>query len=127
MRNIIHFAVIFTFTLGIIAPACGFAWGNNAKDGSFIEICTAQGIEKRFIASEGSNESSPSNNQSPHKAKIQCQFCFASSNLQALTPVSLSIEISYAYAIKQTYGQYEVILLSKDTTHEQPRGPPYLV
>ena len=119
---------IFTFTLGIIAPACGFTWGNNsAKDGSFIEICTAQGIEKRFITSEGSNENSPSNNQSPHKAKNQCQFCFAASNLQALTPIGLSIEVSYAYAIKQIYGQYEVILLSKDTTHEQPRGPPILV
>lgn len=126
MRNIIHFAVIFTFTLGIIAPACGFAW-NQKQKGSFIEICTAQGIEKRFIASNNSSENTPQENPSPHKSKNKCSFCLASHNLQALIPTNISIELLYAHRIKQSFVQYEVILLSKDTSHEEPRGPPFFV
>jgi len=116
MKNIIHFTTIFTFALSIIAPACGFAW-NSSGDYSVIEICTANGYESRLVEN---NQDTPE-----HEMKEQCQFCFAKAHLNGLIPI-LATERFYSYQAQYTFNQYEIILLSRSTSHEQPRGPPLL-
>ena len=75
MRNIVHFIVIFTFALGIIAPACGFAWSGKY---SVIEICTANGYEARIVA----NDEEP--NTPNHQMSDQCQFCFSNAHFEPI-------------------------------------------
>ena len=122
MKNIICFTVIFTFALGIIAPACGFAWGKAAGNGpySVIEICGAQGIEKRIVQNDGE----PAQGQ---MVKDQCQFCFSNANLNPLPPNNIQIDSFYSYKAKIAFIHYERAIASKSTSHEQPRGPPTLI
>ena len=48
-QKLCHFFILTAFLLGIIAPACGFAW--NGKF-SVIEICTAKGIEQKIVSND---------------------------------------------------------------------------
>ena len=117
MRNIVHFIAIFTFVLGIVAPACGFAWGGISSDGQYsvIEICSANGYESRIVKND---KDTPE-----HETKEPCQFCFANTYLNDLVPI-LVTERFYSYQAQYIFNQYEIAFLSRSTSHEQPRGPP---
>ena len=119
MRQTFHILALIAFLLGIIAPACGFAW--NGKY-SVVEICTAQGYESRIVI----NNEEPANTPK-HQMADQCQFCFSSVHVTGFVPNSILFEGFKAYALKLSYIQYEISLLSRLTSHEQPRGPPTLV
>ncbi len=122
MRQILHIAALTAFLAGIIAPACGFAWGNNGGGKySVIEICTANGYESRIV--ENDQEPSTPN----HKMVDQCQFCFSSAHLTGFISDALSIEEFKTHALKLNYARYETSLLSRFTSHEEPRGPPALI
>ena len=107
MKNIIHFMTIFTFALGIIAPACGFAWSSSG-DYSVIEICTANGYESRIVEND---QDAPE-----HEMKEQCQFCFTNAHLNGLIP-TLQIEKLYSYQAQYIFNQYETFLLSLSLIH----------
>lgn len=120
MKQTLHILTLTAFLLGIIAPACGFAWGGKY---SLIEICTANGVETRLIA----NDDPPSDEAPAPMMEDKCQFCFANANLTAFLPDNLSIEYSLAYADKLKFIAYRLSVFSRDTSHEQPRGPPTFI
>ena len=116
----LHLFVLISFLLGIVAPACGFAWGNNGGGKySVVEICTAQGIENRVVESEDQQNT-------PMMAE-QCEFCFASANLKSFLPSTTSFEtVFFEYLKAKTYSVYisNDKFLSFDHT---PRAPPVFV
>lgn len=121
MRQTLQILTLSAFLLGIIAPACGFAWGNGDSKYSVIEICTANGLESRLVA-DNENPDTP-----PHQTTDQCQFCFSNTHLTSFAPEAIAIEEFKADALKLSYAQYEMLLLSRLTSYEQPRGPPTFV
>lgn len=118
MIKTLHILTIIAFMAGIIAPACGFAWGGKY---SVIEICTDQGIESRIVA-----ENETPSDEAP-MAKDQCQFCFANAHINALIPASHVDIARENHALSLQFALYEAMLLSRLTSHEQPRGPPNFV
>lgn len=78
MKRFLHVFVLIAFLTGIIAPACGFAWGGKF---SVVEICTAQGIEQKIVESDD-EEQSPS-------AHEECLFCFQSANMNGFLPANI--------------------------------------
>ncbi len=118
-QKLCHFFILTAFLLGIIAPACGFAW--NGKF-SIIEICTAKGIEQKVV----SNDDLPSKHPSDpaDHAQKECQFCFQNNNLVAniilptqITHPKFSIE-NRVYAFHDTV--YKHIL----SQYHSARAPP---
>lgn len=111
-----HFFVLFAFLVGIIAPACGFAW--NGKY-SVIEICTTEGIESRVVK----------NDEQPEKSHIseQCQFCFAQANLKSFLPEVKTIEKTQFTYQKTQFQQFETVFLSRRTNDHAARAPPAFI
>ncbi len=117
MRNIAHFIVVFTFSLSIIAPACGFSWGGNQY--SAIEICTANGIETKLVQ----NEEQPSDTH----FKEQCQFCFANTHVDKTITLAISVLKQESDQTKQRFTLYEDTFLSRQSSPISARGPPAFV
>lgn len=120
MKNKLHILVnvfvFWAFLGGIIAPACGFAWGRTY---SVVEICTAQGFENRIMMDDEQD--------SPHQMQEQCEFCFTSANLTAfLVPDNYSQKLS-DISEKIRITQYEDIVLSRFQTNISSRGPPSFI
>lgn len=88
MKNFVHSAVLIIFLLGIIAPACGFAWGGQY---SVIEICTAQGFETKIVENGQKPDGAPH-----HKMAGECQFCFSNAHVTSFIP-EISVVTSLAY------------------------------
>jgi hypothetical protein len=111
-----HFFVLLAFLAGIIAPACGFAWGGKY---SVVEICTTKGIESRIVE----------NNQQPDKSHYeeQCQFCFSQGNLNPLLPHNQNIETAFFINEKIKFRHYEVIFQSHLTQDNTARAPPVFI
>lgn len=113
LHILVHVFVFWAFLGGIIAPACGFAWGGTY---SVVEICTAQGFENRIVMDDEQD--------TPHQMQEQCEFCFTHQNMTAFLPDIQTVE-HYVYAFeKRCITQYEDILLSRSIDHTSPRGPP---
>ncbi len=114
MGNILHFAVIFTFALGIIAPACGFAWGGSTY--SVIEICTNNGIEKIAVKDE-----TPSGD---HQTQDPCQFCFNHTHLTKdfVSPQTVTLLVNFT--THQYFQTYQTALLQALHHDYQSRAPP---
>ena len=121
MRKIIHVAIILTFTLGIIAPACGFSWSKNKTN--FIEICTSNGIEKIAL---NSNEPPQTPSQgAPHQE--QCPFCFAHTHLTADLNAFETTTINFTFTSNQYFSQYQTALKAALKQPYQSRAPPSFV
>ena len=119
MRTLFHSIVIMSFLLGIIAPACGFMWGGKA---SFIEICTAQGIEKRFVTAQAETPPMPPS----HIMDDSCSFCFQSNHVAAfLAPSSKGLYDQFQKE-KRSLALYRALLLNKQRLLPNPRAPPIL-
>ena len=121
MNNIIAFITVFAFTLGLIAPACGFAWNNNGNNNNYsvIEICTASGIENRLIP----NDEAPTE----HQTSEQCPFCFAQNNLEAhKSPSAFTLHFQFVHQKIQAE-QFETAFLSKTRRPQSTRAPPVLL
>jgi hypothetical protein len=118
MKNKLHILVLLSFLSGIIAPACGFAWGGTY---SVVEICTAQGFENRIVMNEGQGDS-PS-----HQMQEQCEFCFSKTHLTAYITNSALFEKIYTKAEKQRFRLYQDIVASRYATNTSSRGPPSLI
>lgn len=112
----LHILIMTAFLGGIIAPACGFAWGGQF---SVIEICTAKGMESRVVNNESERPS--------HKLSEQCQFCFAHANVMSFLPASLKMALVEFVQEKQKFQAYEIIFLSHLNIQSAPRGPPIFV
>jgi len=122
MKKGLHFIVLTTFLVGVLAPACGFSWGpNGGGQYSVVEICTTQGIESRVVQ----NEEEPTNN--PINYEEQCQFCFSSANLNALIPDLQAFETHLFVFEKARFHDYEIILLSRLTHDHAARAPPVFI
>lgn len=119
MKRSCHLFVIFCFLAGVIAPACGFSWGNNFD---VIEICTTQGIESRIVQNSPQNPNSPE-----HQTKDQCEFCFQNANLKAMMPASINALNPYLSIQKAQFHSYESDFLSKTKQPQSLRGPPALI
>lgn len=116
MAQKLHILLLISFLGGIIAPACGFAWGGNF---SVVEICTTEGIETRLIESD--------EKPADPKAEGQCEFCFTQANLTTFLPKAQNLEkIAYA-SEKIRFGQYQDIVLSKYQSNISSRGPPSFI
>lgn len=116
MKNKLHILVLIAFLTGIIAPACGFAWGGSY---SVVEICTAQGFENRIVMNDEQD--------SPHHMQEQCEFCFTNQKITASLMSKYEIE-QHLYAVeKKRIFQYEDVLLSRSIDHTSPRGPPTII
>ena len=113
MKNKLHILVLIAFLGGIIAPACGFAWGGKY---SVVEICTAQGFENRIVMND--------EQELPHQMQEQCEFCFTHQNVAAFLPDTQKIEPYLHTFERNRIAQYEDILLSRSIDHTSPRGPP---
>lgn len=118
MKNYLHILTLTAFLLGVIAPACGFAWGGTLN---VIELCTDKGIEFRIIANNKQKDKNPV----PMVAD-ECQFCFTNTTLTNFLPENVSIKIKYNNTEKQQYSLYEVVLLSHSTRSKKSRAPPIL-
>lgn len=116
MKKGLHIAVLLAFLVGVIAPACGFAWGGKY---SVVEICTAQGMESRIVE----NEEDPS---LPHYEE-QCQFCFAQANIKSFLSVSVELEQRLSVFERVQFGQYQEILLSRLSHDNAARAPPAFI
>lgn len=116
MTKSLHFFVLFSFLIGIIAPACGFAWGGKY---SVIEICTTEGIESRVVKGE----------QQPTKphASEQCQFCFAHANLKSFLPDVKTLELTAFIFTKTQFQHYDLLFLSRLSRDHAARAPPVFV
>lgn len=125
MNNFITFITVITFTLGIIAPACGFAWNKN--DYSVIEICTVNGIENRIVSNDEAPNNAPNNVPAEHQTSEQCQFCFAQNNLEAHKAPSSLVLNSEFVAQKIKAVQFETTFLSKTRSPQSTRAPPALL
>ncbi len=122
MNKFPHFLVILALLVGVIAPACGFAWGNNQY--SVIEICTAQGIENRLVENENvENENTPNE---PHLYE-SCAFCFAQNNQDDLDIISERALFQYVTTHKIKARQFDIARLAKSRTPQSPRAPPTLI
>ena len=118
MKNFTHSFILLCFLVGVVAPACGFSWGGKY---SVVEICTAQGIEQRVV------DTAPTDDSSPHKTVGEdCQFCFAAANMKAFLPADMPVMKAAVSLQKQRINHYTLIVLSRTTSHEEPRGPPVL-
>lgn len=120
MTKQLHFFVLFAFLVGIIAPACGFAWGGKY---SVIEICTAQGLESRVVDNDLDNQDQPKKSH----IKEQCQFCFAQAHLKNITPVILAVADPLFDIQKTQYNHFEEIFLARVSYDYAARAPPILV
>ena len=126
MIKTLHILTLTAFMLGIIAPACGFAWGNNGGNNagnaqySLIEICGAQGIETRLVK----NEDAP---EAPSHIIDQCEFCFANANFIGLLMDNPNSNLYASYTAKLKHALYEDRLFTRYISHAHPRGPPSLV
>lgn len=120
MKKGLHFIVLITFLVGVLAPACGFSWGNNGNSKfSVVEICTTEGIENRIVEGE--------QDPNPEHASEQCQFCFAQAKLDyALFGLKT---FQSALSIRETdqARHYEVFLLSRLSNDHAARGPPAFI
>lgn len=116
MIKSLHFFVLFAFLAGIIAPACGFAWGGKY---SVVEICTTEGIESRVVQ----GEERPSK---PH-ASEQCQFCFAHANLKIFLPDVAAHEAIIFIRAKTQFQHYDQLFLSRLSRDHAARAPPVFV
>ena len=103
------------FLGGIIAPACGFAWGGKY---SVIEICTAQGFETKIVDND---------QDQPQHIADQCQFCFANAHLTSFLPKTTNIETVVFYTNKIRFNQYETVFLSRVQHDHAARAPPSIV
>ena len=117
MRNIVHFIVIMVFGLGIIAPACGFTWGGGNYN--LIEICTAQGFEKRLVKDD--------TDPPTHHIADQCQFCFANTHLTDNINFTNLQSIEFTYQEHQYFTPSHQIVAIFLSHAYQPRAPPFLV
>jgi len=115
-----HIFVLLAFLGGIIAPACGFAWGGKY---SVVEICTTEGIESRVV----NNDQQPENSDFPTHFEEQCQFCFAQTNLTAFLPHNEHIETAFFIKDKIRFRHYDALLQSHLTRDNIARAPPILI
>ena len=118
MKNFCHSVILLCFLAGVLAPACGFSWGGKY---SVVEICTSQGIEQRVVDATPEDDSDPAQTMAE-----KCQFCFATANMKAFLPADLAMAQATVSVQKQRVERYTLIVLSRPTSHEEPRGPPVL-
>lgn len=102
MKPVLHIFILLAFVMGIIAPACGFAWGGKY---SVVEICTTDGIESRVVENE-EQEHAPSMSE-------DCAFCFASANIKSFLPHHNAVEKIHFSAEKIRFQQFEIVYLSR--------------
>lgn len=117
MKRVLYIIMLIAFVGGVIAPACGFAWGGKY---SIIEICTSQGIEMKIVPQDGQSNDMPAMSD-------QCQFCFASANITASIVSERQIEKIAYQAERIKFQRYAIIVLSRGIDDTSPRGPPALV
>ena len=113
MKPVLHIFILLAFVLGIIAPACGFAWGGKY---SVVEICTTDGIENRVVENE-EQEHTPSMSE-------DCAFCFASANVKDFLPNHNAIEKIHFNAEQIRFRQFEIVYLSRVSNSNHTRAPP---
>ena len=113
MKPVLHIFILLAFVLGIIAPACGFAWGGKY---SVVEICTLDGIESRVVENE-QKEHAPSMGE-------DCAFCFASTNVKNFLPNHNAVEKIHFSAEKIRFRQFEIVYLSHTSKSDPARAPP---
>lgn len=116
MKNIYHSLLLIAFLGGIIAPACGFAWGGKFN---VVEICTTQGIELRVVQ----DDTTPNTPYNQH-ASEQCEFCFTNTQITALSPDSGQSLALLSYSERLRYDLYETLYLSNIKNNLSARGPP---
>ena len=119
MKQTLHIIVLTAFLGGIIAPACGFAWGGKY---SVIEICTAQGLESRIVDNDSNSDNNPA-----QKMADQCQFCFSQAHLSAFLVNERVLEQAYFAAEKIRFNLYKTIYLSRRHSDHAARAPPAFV
>jgi hypothetical protein len=117
MSKTTHIIVIAAFLLGIIAPACNFAWGGKF---SVVEICTAQGIEQKLVE----NKQQPDR---PPAMEDNCSFCIASVTVKIFVPDIILAEKQIARGEKIRFRLYEATYLSRLSKTGQPRAPPQIL
>ena len=116
MKHATHLLVLVCFVVGLMAPACGFAWGGNY---SVVEICTANGIESKVVES-GDDPDAPT----PHSMAEKCPFCLQKTKSDALAVDANTVSHAYAahsYKIAALHTQF---LKEQLYTAHTPRGPP---
>jgi len=114
MKKGLHFIVLITFLVGVLAPDCGFAWGGKF---SVVEICTTEGIESRIV--EGKQD------PNTQHASEQCQFCFAQA--KALIPDLQTFETQISVFAKVQFQHYKALLLSRLSNDHAARAPPTFI
>ena len=118
MKLYIHILVALAFILTGISPACEFISGKQSFHE--IEICGFDGIKTIKVADEQSPEPD-------HKAKQDCGFCFAQSNIK-LAKVPPQIFTAYAenaaHVISTGQGIHAV---RPELSVLSPRAPPSLL
>ncbi|NCO03627.1 MAG: hypothetical protein GW903_05505 [Alphaproteobacteria bacterium] len=113
MNRFCHILVFTCFLVGVIAPACGFSWGGKF---SVIEICTAEGFERRIVE----------NNQSGDHGQTsdQCQFCFQNAHIKDYGLLPLDLPVYYAALTRNQVYQYQSVLIAHERSLQNPRAPP---
>ncbi|MEM9470246.1 MAG: hypothetical protein AAF988_08800 [Pseudomonadota bacterium] len=115
MKVFTHILILIAFLGGILAPACGFSWGENF---SIIEICTAQGTENRIV---GSNDNEKEHH---HQITEQCPFCFQQNNFKIVLLPSAQQEKEHSALLKAKTSTFKTTYLSKIKSPQTLRGPP---
>lgn len=119
MLKIFKLITLIAFITGLIAPACGFAWGGKY---SVITICTDKGFESRVIADNDQDNNAPS-----PLLHEKCQFCFSNHHVVAFLPPAPAQKTQIIALEKHIFSQHDVVLLSKFHSKVRPRAPPFLV
>lgn len=119
MNKTIHHIALLAFIIGLIAPACGFAWGGKY---SVVEICSLDGI-KQVVIPNSEDPTEPIPNKS---TKEKCSFCFGQKNIDQISLVD--ILPSYDHALSDdTIIEYQRLVSKNSGSAYNPRAPPFFI
>lgn len=114
MKHPVHTFVLIAFLAGIIAPACGFAWGGKF---SVVEICTTEGIEQRLV------ENDQQDGEHVPSAENDCLFCFQTANFSGFLPEAIVSDVSYIVR-EEVFKRDELAFFNSFSFDHGARAPP---
>lgn len=117
MNKKIHLITLLAFLLGLLAPACGFAWGGKYN---VVDICTTAGIETKIIADSSDEQNTPST------VKDDCQFCSNAQNIDKIAGYTNGYNNGFKLATVYTALLLDVLEYNQPQYY-QSRAPPTLI
>lgn len=120
MNKTIHQIALLAFVIGLIAPACGFAWGGKY---SVMEICSLDGIKQVIVSN---NDQDPTTPDPTKSAKEKCSFCFGQKNIDQIA-VADALSSYDGVISSEDITEYQRLISEENSSAYNPRAPPYFI